>query len=69
LNEDGGDKNEEEQCVVEEVFKDVIFVGFQLTSVDFVKDLKQHKHVEEDGVVFACLFVPVSHSDRRGDSK
>lgn len=67
LNDEGEDQDSHEQRVVEEVLEDVDFLVLELSSVDFIEDLKQHEDVEEDGVVLACLIIPVLHSDGRGN--
>jgi hypothetical protein len=58
-----------EEGVVEEVLKCVELFIFKFTSVDFVEDLQEDKYIEEDGVVLACLVVPVCHPNRGGNSK
>lgn len=64
LDDDGGNDDDQEELVVEEVLKDVVLVVLQLSGVDLVEDLKQHEHVEEDGVMLSCLLVPLADSDR-----
>lgn len=69
LDDDGGHQDDQEQLVVEEVLEHVDLVGLQLTSVDLVEHLEEHEDVEEDGVVFAGLIVPLAHSDGGGDAE
>lgn len=64
LDDNGGNDDNDEKLVVEEVLKNVVLVVLQLSGVDLVEDLKQNEHVEEDGVVLSCLFVPIANSDR-----
>ena len=61
--------NDQEEFVIEEIFENVVFISFQLTSVDFVEYLKENENVEEDGVVFSCLVVPIADSDRTGNAE
>jgi len=60
LDDNGSNNNNQEEFVVEEVFEDVGFIGFEFSCVDFVEDLEEHKDVEEDGVVLSGLVVPFS---------
>jgi len=69
LDDDGGNKNNQEELVVEEVFEDVEFIVLQLTGVDLVEDLQQNEDVEKDGIVLSGLVVPLTHTDGRGDAE
>jgi hypothetical protein len=64
LDDNGRHKDHEEQFVIEELLKNVKFICFQLSGIDFVKDLKQDEHIEEDRVVFPSLIVPFLYSNR-----
>ena len=64
LNRHGEDQNDEEQGIVEEVFEDVYLFRLELPGVDLVKDLHQHKCVEEDAVMFSTFHSPLLDSDR-----
>ena len=64
LDDDGADQNDQEELVVEEVLEDVVLVGFELPGVDFVEDLKEHENVEENGLMFAGLIIPFTHTNR-----
>lgn len=63
LDDNGGHNDHQEQFVIKEVLENIVFVVLQLTGIDLVKHLKQHKDIEEDGVVLSSLIVPVTHTD------
>jgi len=63
LNDNSADNDDEEKFIVEEVFEHVSFLIFQLPCIDFIEDLQQHEHVEEDGVVFAGLVIPILNAN------
>lgn len=69
LDDDCHDHNDQEKFVVEEVFENVVLISFEFSGVDLVEDLKQHEDIEEDGVVFTSLVVPVFDSDWARDSE
>jgi len=69
LNDDGADNDDEEKFIVEEVFEHVSLLIFELPCIDFIEDLQQHEHVEEDGVVFACLIIPIFNANGWGNTE
>lgn len=44
------------------MFKDIVLLGFKFSGVDFIEDLKKHENIEENGVMFASLIVPIGDS-------
>jgi hypothetical protein len=48
LNDDCAYQYDKEQFVVEKVLEYVVFISFQFTSIDFIEDLQQDEHVEEN---------------------
>jgi len=63
LDQNSGNKNEQEKSIIEEILKYIKLIGFKFTSVNFIEDLKKDKHIEEDRIVFACLLVPLCDSN------
>ena len=41
----------------------------KLSSIDFIEDLQQDKDIEENGVVFSSLIIPIFHMDWRRNTK
>lgn len=60
-DEDTG-HDEEEEIVIEEVFKDIKLLLLELTSVEKVEDLQEDKDIEEDTQVLSVGLVPLIHS-------
>jgi len=63
LDDNGGDNNDQEEFVIEEMLEDIVFVIFEFSGVDFIEDLKKYENVEEDGIVFTCFIIPVFNSN------
>lgn len=63
MNDDSADNDNQEKLVIEEVFKDVVLITFQFSSIDLVENLKKDEDVEENRVMFTSFIVPVSNSD------
>lgn len=63
LNDNSGNYNDQEEFVVEEMLKNVVFIILKFSGVDFIEDLKEYENIEEYGVVFTCFIIPVFNSD------
>ncbi len=63
LNDDCCNQDHQEQWVVEEVLENVWFLNLQLSCVNLVKDLEQHKNIEENWVMLTSLIIPFFDMD------
>ena len=61
MNKESDDEDDQEERVVEEVFKDVDLAFFEFSGIDFVEDLHQDETVEENTVVFSVFSIPVGN--------
>jgi hypothetical protein len=59
LDDDGAKYDDEEEGVIEEADENVDFAALELASIDLVEDLKEHKTVEENGIVDGCCLSEV----------
>ncbi len=69
LDDKGEDENNEEEGIIEEIFEYVNFLTLELTGVDFIKNLQQHKCVEKYAVMLSRFICPILHCDRRLDTE
>ena len=56
----GGDENQREQEVVEEVFEHIPLGGEQLSGVYFIEDLEEDEGVEEKSKAFYVIMVMIA---------
>ncbi len=69
MDNNGGDNDNKEELVVEKVLEDIVFIVFELSCIDFVKNLEKHKDIEENRVMFSSFIIPVFDSNGRGNSE
>jgi len=63
LNDNGGNDNNKEEFVVEEMLEYVEFFILEFSCIDFVEDLEKYEDVEEDRVVLSGFVVPFLDSN------
>ena len=63
MNYNGGNDNNKEKFVVEEMLEDVEFIILEFSCIDFVEDLEKYEDVEEDRVVLSGFVVPFLDSN------
>ena len=65
LNDDCDDEDEDKEWVIKEVAKYIDLGFFKFTSIDFIKDLHQHKSIKENTVMLTTLYCPFLYTYRR----
>jgi len=63
LDDDRADQDHQEKLIVEEALKDIVFIRFKLSGIDFIEDLQKDENVKEDGVMLSSFIVPFAHTN------
>jgi hypothetical protein len=63
LNDNGGNDNNKEEFIIEEVLEDVVFFILEFSCINFVEDLEKNENVEEDRVMLSGFIVPIFDSN------